>query len=305
MSKKGTVYIISGPTTSGKSDIAFYLAKLINGEIVNCDSIQLYQYLDIGSAKPPIEQMQQVRHHLYSVVKPDYKMTVATYREAALAVIDNILQRGKTPIVVGGTGLYINSILYDMEFPPKFEDEERRHELEEMAEKLGNKYMYDYLEGLDPEAASRLHPNNIRKVIRAIEAYEMGSQIKSLSDCNINPDYDFRFYALNMDREWLYDRINKRVIKMIKSGLVKEVKELQSMGITADTPSMKAIGYKEVFRLLDRKITAEEMIVEIMKNSRHYAKRQITWLKRYEGIVNWIDISKSDTYKSILDQIIK
>ena len=169
-----TVYIISGPTAVGKSLISYYLAKKIGGEIVNCDSIQLYKYMDIGSAKPSDREMDVVKHHLYSIVEPDESMTVARYRDLALDTINEILSRGKTPIVVGGTGLYLNSILYDMTFANSEADEKRRAELEAIAEEHGNEYMHAFLEAIDPDAASRIHPNNLRKIIRAIEAFEYG-----------------------------------------------------------------------------------------------------------------------------------
>ena len=298
-----TVYIISGPTAVGKSLISYYLAKRIDGEVVNCDSIQLYKYLDIGSAKPSDKEMGAVKHHLYSVIDPADNMTVARYRELALETIDDIISRGKTPIVCGGTGLYLNSILYDMRFAYSEADEERRAELEILAQKNGNEYMHQYLEGLDPEAASRIHPNNTRKIIRAIEAYEYGKGVLDLSECPMNPDYDFRFYALNMDREWLYRRINKRVERLISEGLVEEVQGLLDRGYDKSLPSMKGIGYKEIIGYLEGEydlIDAEELT---MKNTRHYAKRQITWLKRYD-FANWIEINKGDTVGDIVDRII-
>jgi hypothetical protein len=176
--------------------------------------------MDVGSAKPPEDEMKKIRHHLYSIVDPDYNMTVATYQKLAHTVIDDIIARGKTPIVCGGTGLYLNSILYDMSFAGSKGNAKRRQELEEMAESNGAEYMHQYLAALDPESASRIHPNNTRKVIRAIEAYELGHGIKDLSECELNPAYDFKFFVLTMEREWLYDRINRRVDKLIAEGLV-------------------------------------------------------------------------------------
>ena len=299
-----TVYIISGPTATGKSLIAFYLAKRINGEIVNCDSVQLYKYMDIGSAKPSEHELSVVRHHLYSIVEPDYNMTVATYQKLALTVIDDILSRGKTPIVCGGTGLYLNSILYDMSFGGSGGDLLRRTELEKMAEENGSEYMYQYLNALDPESASRIHPNNTRKVIRAIEAYEQGNGIRDLSECTLNPDYDFKFFALNMQRSWLYDRINRRVDKLIKDGLVEEVAGLVQRGYSTENSSMKGIGYKEIIAAFNGEYDLYDAVDEIKKNTRHYAKRQLTWLKRYEGLVNWIYITKGETVGGIVDRIL-
>jgi tRNA dimethylallyltransferase len=300
---KRTVYIISGPTAVGKSLIAYYLAKRVNGEIVNCDSVQLYKYMDIGSAKPDEREMAAIVHHLYSIADPRENMTVAAYQKLAIETINDILSRGKTPIVCGGTGLYLNAILYDMDFGAAPDDEERRQELEELASERGTLYMHAYLQGLDPEAASRIHPNNTRKIIRAIEAYEHGKGIKDLSECEINPDYDFKFYALTMEREWLYERINRRVSRLISDGLVDEVSGLLDRGYTEDLPSMKAIGYKEIIGFLDGEYDLFDAKELIMKNTRHYAKRQITWLKRYD-FVNWIDINKGETVGEIVDRII-
>ena len=299
-----TVYIITGPTAVGKSLIAYYLAKRIDGEIVNCDSVQLYRYMDIGSAKPGDREMSSVRHHLYSIADPDENMTVARYKELAFSAINDILARGKTPIICGGTGLYLNSILYDMDFAASEANEQRRIELEELAEERGNDYMFNYLEALDPEAASRIHPNNTRKIIRAIEAYEYGKGIRSLADCPVNSDYDFKFFALNMEREWLYDRINRRVARLISDGLVDEVSSLLERGYDLSMSSMKGIGYKEIIGFLNGEydlIDAKELI---MKNTRHYAKRQLTWLKRYD-FATWIDIQKGETVGEIVDRILR
>lgn len=301
--KNRTVYIISGPTAVGKSLIAFYLAKRIRGEIINCDSVQLYKYMDIGSAKPSGHEMSVVRHHLYSIVEPDYNMTVATYQKLALAVIDDILARGKTPIVCGGTGLYLNSILYDMSFAGSKGSAARREELEKMAEDNGSEYMHHYLNALDPDSASRIHPNNTRKIIRAIEAYELGDAIRDLNECPLNPNYDFKFFALTMDRAWLYDRINRRVDKLIEDGLVKEVAGLLKRGYSLANSSMKAIGYKEIIGYLYKEYDIYDAIDDIKKNTRHYAKRQLTWLKRYD-FVNWIEISKGETAGAIVDRIL-
>ena len=298
-----TVYIISGPTATGKSLIAFYLARRIGGEIVNCDSIQLYKYMDIGSAKPSKDEMARVPHHLYSVADPAENMTVAKYQDMAIKTINEIISRGKIPIVCGGTGLYLNSILYDMDFGASPEDDSRRDELEKLAEERGNEYMYQYLQALDPDAASRIHPNNVRKVIRAIEAYEFGRGIRDLSDVKLNSDYDFKFYALNMDREWLYDRINQRTIKIINDGLASEVSNLIINGYGSDLPSMKGIGYKEIVSYLYGKCDLETATAEIQKNTRHYAKRQLTWLKRYD-FVNWVYIKKGESVGEIVDRIL-
>ena len=302
--KKNTVYIIAGPTAVGKSLIAFYLAKRIRGEIVNCDSVQLYKYMDVGSAKPPADEMKKIHHHLYSIVEPDYNMTVATYQKLAHTVIDDILSRGKVPIVCGGTGLYLNSILYDMSFAGSRGNARRRQELEEMAESRGCDYMHQYLTALDPDSASRIHPNNTRKIIRAIEAYEEGHGIGDLAELSLDQKYDFKLFALTMEREWLYDRINRRVLKLFDDGLVEEVLGLLGRGYNLNTPSMKAIGYKETIGYINEEYDLDTAVEEIQKNTRHYAKRQLTWLRRYD-FAKWIEIRKGDTVGQIVDRILE
>lgn len=303
MNNKPTVIIISGPTAVGKSTISYYLAKRIDGEIVNCDSVQLYEKLDIGSAKPSKEDMEAVPHHMYSIVSPSYPMTVKIYQEMALEEIDDIISRGKVPIVVGGTGLYLNSILFDMDFSKRDENKKIRRKFEALAEERGSDYLYEMLDAVDPKAAQRLHKNNKRKIIRALEAYELGGSISSLSSCKKNSNYNFKFFALNMDREWLYDRINRRVLKLVKEGLIEEVEKLLKEGVPIDNASMKAIGYKEIVKYLKDELTLKDAIYEIMKNTRHYAKRQITWLKRYDEAI-WIEIKKGDAVGSIVDRIL-
>lgn len=301
-----TVYIIAGPTAVGKSVIAHYLARRIGGEIVNCDSIQLYKYLDIGSAKPTEEEMKIVPHHLYGVIDPTESMTVAKYQKMALATIDEILSRGKTPILCGGTGLYINSILYDMDFAATPADGgKRRRELEEMAEKMGKEYMYEFLSAIDPKSAERIHPNNTRKVIRAIEAYEFGSNVKDLNKCTLREGYHFKLFGITMDREWLYDRINRRVLKLVKAGLLDEIKKLREMGYDETAPALKGIGYKEFFAYYNGEIPElKDAVMAVMKDTRHYAKRQLTWLKRYEGIIHWIEIQRNESVGAVIDEIL-
>lgn len=304
--QKKTVYIIAGPTAVGKSVIANYLARRIHGEIVNCDSIQLYKYLDIGSAKPSPADMSTVPHHLYGVIDPKEDMTVARYQKMALDTIDDILARGKTPILCGGTGLYLNSVLYDMNFAAKPADGgKRRRELEDMAKQMGGEYMYEVLSAVDPKSAERIHPNNTRKVIRAIEAYEFGSNVQDLNACGLREGYDFRLFGITMDREWLYDRINRRVLKLVQNGLLDEIKSLREMGYDETAPALKAIGYKEFFAYYNGEIPElKDAILAVMKDTRHYAKRQLTWLKRYEGLIHWIEIQRNESVGTVVDRIL-
>lgn len=304
--QKKTVYIIAGPTAVGKSVIANYLARRIHGEIVNCDSIQLYKYLDIGSAKPSPADMSTVPHHLYGVIDPKEDMTVARYQKMALETIDDILERGKTPILCGGTGLYLNSVLYDMDFSAEPADGgKRRRELEDMAKQMGGEYMYEVLSAVDPKSAERIHPNNTRKVIRAIEAYEFGSNVQDLNACGLREGYDFRLFGITMDREWLYDRINRRVLKLVQNGLLDEIKSLREMGYDETAPALKAIGYKEFFAYYNGEIPElKDAILAVMKDTRHYAKRQLTWLKRYEGLIHWIEIQRNESVGAVVDRIL-
>lgn len=301
--KKPIVYVISGPTAVGKSQIAMMLAKHVNGEIVNCDSVQIYKHFDIGSAKPSKDDMRKVPHHLYDFADPKNPLTVAEYQKMALNTIDDIISRNKTPIICGGTGLYLNSILYQMDFATNSSNMNRRKELSELAKTNGSNYLYEHLAAIDNEAASRIHPNNTRKIIRAIEAFELGSGIKPINDCKKNTKYDFKLFGITMDREWLYERINKRTLKIVKNGLINEVKKLKEMEISPDLPAMKAIGYKEIYSYLENETSLKEAITNVMKNTRHYAKRQLTWLKRYDDI-KWIEINKGDRLSSIVLKII-
>lgn len=298
------VYIIGGPTAAGKSIVALYLAKRVKGEIVNCDSVQLYKYMDIGSAKPSQKDMKAIPHHLYGFVDPSDDITVAQYQKLAFEKIDEILARGNTPIVVGGTGLYLNSLIYKMSFAAKPINLKRRDELEHLAEVRGNEYLFELLSAVDPDAAARIHPNNIRKIIRAIEAYELGSKLESMDKLEPNTKYDFKINIVNMEREWLYTRINRRVDKLMEEGLLKEVKHLLSMGYNSETPAMKGIGYKELLLYLDGKVTLEEAVNNIKTNTRHYAKRQLTWFKRYEN-AHWIEIQKGQMVGNVVDEILE
>ena len=298
------VYIIGGPTAAGKSIVALYLAKRVKGEIVNCDSVQLYKYMDIGSAKPSQKDMKAIPHHLYGFVDPSDDITVAQYQKLAFEKIDEILARGNTPIVVGGTGLYLNSLIYKMSFAAKPINLKRRDELEHLAEVRGNEYLFELLSAVDPDAAARIHPNNIRKIIRAIEAYELGSKLESMDKLEPNTKYDFKINIVNMEREWLYTRINRRVDKLMEEGLLKEVKHLLSMGYSSETPAMKGIGYKELLLYLDGKATLEEAVNNIKTNTRHYAKRQLTWFKRYDN-AHWIEIQKGQMVGNVVDEILE
>ena len=248
--------------------------------------------------------MAAIPHHLYGFVDPAHDITVAQYQKLAFEQIDEIISRGKTPIVVGGTGLYLNSLIYKMSFAAKPINLKRRSELEHLAAERGNEYLFELLSAVDPEAAARIHPNNLRKIIRAIEAYELGSKLESMDKLEPNTEYDFNINIISMDRKWLYTRINRRVDKLMDEGLLKEVEHLLEMGYNQDTPAMKGIGYKELISYLNGDITLDEAVKNIKTNTRHYAKRQLTWFKRYQN-AHWIEIQRGQTVGNIVDNILE
>lgn len=296
MMKDKNLIIIAGPTASGKSDVAIKLAKCINGEIISADSMQIYKYMDIGSAKITKEEMQGIPHYLIDFLMPDESFNVSTYKNMALSKIDDIIKRGKVPIVVGGTGLFIDSILYDYKFTDAKVDIEYRNYLSSLAKKNGNSYVHNLLKDVDNESYKKLYPNDLKRVIRALEVYKLtGKPISHFNDMkrDYSVPYDVFYFVLNMDRKELYERINKRVDKMIEKGLLDEVINLKKMGYTSDIQSMKAIGYKELMEYIDGNCTLEDAILKVKQGSRNYAKRQLTWFRREKHAI-WID---RDIYK--------
>ncbi|MEG0004918.1 MAG: tRNA (adenosine(37)-N6)-dimethylallyltransferase MiaA [Clostridium sp.] len=306
---KKNLVIIAGPTASGKTSLSIEIAKRINGEIISADSMQVYKYMDIGTAKISEEEMDGIKHYMIDEVTPDVEFSVALFRERAGNYIDDIISRGKTPIVVGGTGLYINSLTYALDFSGREEDAEYRKQLEAIAEEKGNEYLHSMLKDVDEESYKRLYPNDIKRVIRALEVYKIKG--KTISEIQRESkerdiDYNLSYFALNMDREKLYDRINQRVDIMFNKGLVEEVQKLLNMGYTEDMISMQAIGYKEVIDYLNGKMSLNEVIDYIKQSSRRYAKRQLTWFRKDKRI-KWINtdeqIEKNDLIKNILSCI--
>ena len=283
--------VITGPTAVGKTDISIKLAKKINGEIISADSIQVYKGLDIGSAKITTEEMDGVNHHLIDVLEPTDEFDIYTFKTLAEKAINEIYEKGKVPIIVGGTGFYIQSVLYDVDFEETEVNVEYRKELEELASEYGNEYVHKMLEDVDPEYAASIHPNNVKRVIRALEFYQENkiplSEHNAEQKENVSP-YNFAYYVLNDDRDVLYDRINKRVDKMFDEGLVDEVKALKDSGLDESKLCMQGIGYKEVLEYLNSNLTLDETKDLIKKNTRHFAKRQLTWF-RHEKVVQMID----------------
>lgn len=302
--RTNTVIAISGPTAVGKTKFAIMLARAFDGEVVSCDSMQLYKYMDIGSAKPTKEELAMAEHHLVDIIDPRDDFSVAQYQKLAKEAISDILKRGKTPIISGGTGLYLNSLLYYMDFSAAPENTEFRNSLEKIAEEEGRETLHKMLEEKDPKAASLIHPNNTKKIIRALERLNEGEgQIKQFSDIERETDdYDVIMIGLTRDRAELYDRVNRRVDILMDEGLLDEVKGLMAMGLTQENISMKGIGYKELMDHLDGRCSLEDAVDTVKKNTRHYVKKQLTWFRRYDKM-KWFDISEFDSDEDAFEEI--
>ena len=277
------ILAIAGPTASGKSSIAVKLAKKLNGEIISMDSMQIYTGMDIGTAKVTKEEMENIPHHLIDIVEPSIPFSVSDFVLIAKNTINDIISRDKLPILVGGTGLYYECLIYPFTFGSAKSDDTIKQKLYEELEKYGPNYLHDKLKQIDPVDAQKIHPNNTKRLIRALEIYEItgNSKTESAKSDKIL-QYDIDFYVLDNDRQILYDNIAKRVNIMIDNGLEGEIKKLLDSGCNFDMQSMQGIGYKEFKGYFEGKITLAQVKNDIILNSRHYAKRQITWFKRYE-----------------------
>lgn len=301
------IIIIAGPTAVGKTDLSLALAHTLQTEIISADSVQIYNGLDIGSAKPTLDEMAGIPHHLIDVVEPTEAFSVSDYVKLAKKEIKRLHEMGKIPVIVGGTGLYINGLLYEMDFGESCADAEFRAEMEALADSSGAMAVYERLLSCDPVAAKRIHPNNLKRVIRALEINHVTG--KPMADFAKAPtkttDYEVILIGLTRGRDVLYERINKRVDLMFSAGLLDEVKKLKNSGLDDSFQSMQGIGYKEVLSYLEGRINYEQMIDEIQQGSRHYAKRQFTWFKRYDDL-KWIDLDitcTEDAVKEILSII--
>lgn len=302
--KKIPLVILTGPTAVGKTNLSIQLAKKMNMEIISADSMQIYKYMDVGSAKVTEDEMDGVKHYLIDEVTPDYSFSVSEFQERANDYINKIVEKDKLPLVTGGTGLYLNSLIYNMDFAKSDADNELREMLRVQLEENGIDYMYEKLKSLDKEAADRIHKNNTKRVIRAIEVCMSGKKMSDFSnDLKLNEKYEPIIIVLNRDREHLYKRINKRVDIMISQGLEDEVKTLLNMGYSSDLVSMQGIGYKEIIKYLNNEYTYEEAIEIIKRDSRRYAKRQLTWFRRYEN-AKWFDLDNYNDEKILLDDVI-
>ena len=283
--------ILTGPTAVGKTALSIRLAKALGGEIISADSMQVYRHMDIGSAKVTAEEMAGVPHHLIDVLEPTEDLNVVIFQQLAKKALKEIRSRGHIPIVVGGTGFYIQALLYDIDFKENPEGDKIRQELEALAREKGAGYLHQLLEQVDPESAKAIHANNVKRVTRALEYFrQTGEKISVHNETERRKPspYAFLYYVVDMERSRLYERIDRRVDQMLEQGLVEEVRRLKAMGCHRGMVSMQGLGYKEILDYLDGRCTLEEAIYILKRDTRHFAKRQITWFKR-ERDVRWLD----------------
>ena len=283
--------ILTGPTAVGKSALSVELAKKINGAVISADSMQVYRHMDIGSAKITPEEMQGVTHYMIDELEPDEEFHVVRFVTMAKEYLKEIYADGKIPIIAGGTGFYIQALLYDIDFTEQQCDEAYRRQLEEQAKEHGAGYLHEMLRKVDPASAEAIHANNVKRVIRALEFYHLSGQ--KISEHNETErqkqsPYNFAYFVLNDERAKLYERIDKRVDAMIEAGLVNEVQKLKDMGCSREMVSMQGLGYKEILAYLDGEYTLEEAVYIIKRETRHFAKRQLTWFKRERDVI-WLD----------------
>ncbi len=304
--KNNELVILTGPTAVGKTELSIKLAKAINGEIISADSIQVYKKFDIGSAKITEREMQGVKHHLIDVLEPQESFNVATFKAMADEAIQDIYNRGAIPIITGGTGFYIQALLYNVNFEETPDDGYRR-ELEIICKEKGVSYLHNMLSEIDPESALLIHENNSKRVIRALEYHHQTG--KPISEHNTaerakESPYNFAYFVLNCNRQTLYERINKRVELMLKNGLVDEVKAiLNEYKLTPDMTSMQGLGYKEIYQHLTEGLSIEDAEYIIKRDTRHFAKRQLTWFKREKDVI-WLDKDTLTTEQQLLDYIL-
>lgn len=298
MEKKPPLLILTGPTAVGKTALSIALAREVQGEIISADSMQVYRYMDVGSAKIRKEEMCGVPHYLIDCLNPEEEFNIYVFQQMAKKAMAQIYANGHVPIVVGGTGFYIQSLIYDILFEEE-EDDGIRQKYEQLLTEKGEKYLHDLLEKVDPVSAEKIHFHNNKRVIRALEFYEKNhypiSEHNEMQQHRESP-YEFRYFVLNDDRKKLYQKIELRVDEMVQNGLIDEVKHLKEMGYHRGMVSMQGLGYKEILDYLDDKITLEEAIYRIKRDTRHFAKRQLTWFRRERDVI-WVDKSElgSDT----------
>lgn len=285
---KRKLIILTGPTAVGKTSLSISLAKSVGGEIISADSMQVYQHMDIGSAKIKKEEMQGIPHYLVDILSPKEEFNVYLFQKLAKDAMEQIYTNGHIPILVGGTGFYIQSVLYDIDFAQSDTDTAYREELERLGEEKGAEYLHERLKEVDEESAKTIHANNMKRVIRALEYFHLtGAPISEHNRLEREKEspYDFRYFVLNDDREKLYKRIEQRVDKMIEDGLVDEVRKLKEMGCRKEDVSMQGLGYKEILGYLDGEFSLEQAVYLIKRDTRHFAKRQLTWFRRERDVI--------------------
>lgn len=300
--------VILGPTAAGKTELSLKIAEIINGEIISADSMQIYRMMDVGTAKASKEEQEKIPHHLIDIIDPDQEFSVADYQETVDKLIPEIIGRGALPILVGGTGLYIKAVVEGFLFPEMNTNMNLRNQLEIEASEHGNQYVHDKLQEIDKKLAEKLHPNDLRRVIRGIEVFhETGHTITyyKRKQEETPSRYNALKIGLTRERSILYQRINQRVVKMIENGLIEEVKSLLDSGYDLGTTALQGLGYKEIIGYLDNEYTLDEAIRVLKRDTRHFAKRQLTWFRRDKSI-HWFDLSeldKSTVYKEIISLI--
>jgi len=302
---KEKLFILTGPTAVGKTDLSIEIAKYFNGEIISADSMQIYKFMDIGTAKIKEHEMKGIPHHLIDIILPDEKFTVSNYKKLAMDKISEIDNAGKLPLLVGGTGLYINSLVYELDFASIAPNYSLRQKFEDLAMNFGNDYLHKYLSEVDLVSSHKINPNDIKRIIRALEIFEttgkpMSEQNKNFRD--LNDKYQLSMICLNMDRAKLYERINTRVDIMIEKGLLEEVSSILNMGYDESLISLQAIGYKEIIQYFNNLCSLDEAIEKIKQGSRNYAKRQLTWFRR-DNRIKWLDVDQFGNFPDLSSHI--
>ena len=303
--EKQKMILLTGPTAVGKTELSIALAKKYNGEIISADSMQVYRHMDIGTAKIRPEEMQSVPHYLIDCLEPDEEFHVMRFQQMAKEALKNIYAAGHLPIIVGGTGFYIQALLYDISFGEEDGAAKTREKWEQYAKEQGVDALHEALRKVDPESAEKIHKNNVKRVVRALQFYEdFGKKISEHNEQEMQKTspYDFRYFVLTNDRAVLYDRINRRVDQMIEDGLVEEVRQLKEMGYTKELVSMQGLGYKEILDYLDGQTTLDEAVAILKRDTRHFAKRQLTWFKRERDVI-WLDKQIYPDTDALLAQI--
>ncbi|WMJ81999.1 tRNA (adenosine(37)-N6)-dimethylallyltransferase MiaA [Clostridium sp. MB40-C1] len=303
---KKDLFILAGPTAVGKTAISINLAKKLHGEIISADSMQIYKFMDIGSAKIKEDEKEEIPHYVIDFIDPSKEFSVVEFKNEATKSIELIDSKNKLPMVVGGTGFYIDSLIFNYDFANTYRDEDYRDYLKNLAQERGNEYVHSLLKNIDSESYNRLYPNDLKRVIRALEVYKITG--KTISEFNAMQDiydipYNVYYFVLTMDRAKLYERINHRVDIMLEEGLIDEVKKLKNMGLTEDMQSMKGIGYKEILYYLNGNLSLDEAVEMIKKGSRNYAKRQLTWFRKDKRVI-WIDKDNYEDDYQVTEAII-